>query len=165
MNILIYFFIFSPVLFFNYPNKTHDFHEIELRTIDEEIIPLMEEKFKGFKSLLIDNVKEEFDKKYFKGFFSLYTINAKENTEIVGTHVIKEGPYRLSVYEISKGDDSIRKLRVVASGYYQKGERAEFTTIIKKFSEHAFLVTAEKVESKDQLNSHLKTAVPIASSI
>jgi len=69
---------------------------------------------------------------------------------------VRKGPCRITIYQISKAKDQPRKLRVVASGFYQTGALAEFTTTAEALEENVYFITAESVTSKEQLNSHLK---------
>jgi hypothetical protein len=91
-----------------------------------------------------------------KGFFSLGRIQVKADVEIIGECNVTNVPCRLTVYEVSKAAGGGRELRVVATGYHDKPEKASFRTKLPNLEEHVFFVTAEKVASRDELNSHLQ---------
>ena len=102
-------------------------------------------------------LKQGLDEEFGAGFLSLDKVDVKDGDELIGRCTIPVAPVRLTVYEISKENkNSERKLRVVATAFYATTrETAEFRTKVHDLQEELFLVTAEQVDSPDQLDSHL----------
>ncbi len=130
---------------------------IEVATGAGAPVPLLPEKLQGLKTRPLTKLKESMDRRFGPDFLSLVRIGARPGTELVGRCRITTAPVRLTVYEISRRkQDRDRMLRVVASGYYPTpGEVATFRTQVQDLGEELFFITAEKVESRSELNSHL----------
>jgi hypothetical protein len=134
-----------------------DSQRIEVSTGAGAPVMLGPEPLAGIKTRPLRKLKESLDNKFGVNFFSLHRISVPNGVELIGRCSVSTAPLRLTVYEISKGrNDHERKLRVVATGFYAKpGETGEFRTKVEDLEEDLFFVTAEQVETADQLNSHL----------
>lgn len=121
-------------------------------------VPLEPEKLQGLKTRPLAKLKETMDGRFGEGFLALYRIKATDGTELLGRCRVTTAPVRLTVYEISRRkQDRARYLRVVASGYYDRpGQVAEFRTTVQDLQEELYFVTAERVQSADELDSHLR---------
>jgi predicted regulator of amino acid metabolism with ACT domain len=119
-------------------------------------IPLEVEDLTGIKDQPLAKTKMRFDNKYGKDFFLLFRAKIAAGTQVTGQYKITKDPLRITVFEISKQLNSDRRIRIVATGFYQAGETAEFQTEIGNLEENIFFITAEAVESKDQLNPYLQ---------
>jgi len=128
---------------------------IEIKNAEGKIIPLEEEELRGIKNRPLAKTKERLDKKYYEGFFLLYKIRVKEGSKLIGTYTLVRGPLRITIFQILKETQLERKIWILTTGFYQVGETLEFTTEIKKLEENSFFITAEAVESEDQLNPAL----------
>ena len=137
--------------------KAADPQTIEVSTGAGAPVKLEPEGLTGIKMRPLMKLKESLDKKFGVEFLSLRKIGVKNGTELVGRCSVSTAPIRLTVYEISKRmKDSERKLRVVATAFHaQPGENGEFRSKVEDLEEDLFFITAEQVESADQLNSHL----------
>jgi hypothetical protein len=129
---------------------------IEVTRRNGEAVPLEPEDLSGLQAIPLLNVKHRLEKQFYEGFVSLYKMRVPQGEVVTGTHTLQDGPMRLTVYQISKERKGVRKVRVLASGFHPKGEVATFTSPIDDLEENVFLVTAEKVSSDTELNSHLK---------
>ena len=117
---------------------------------------LLTEDLSSLTSRPLAKTQEVLDKKFGKGFFTLYRIKSKVGTELIGEHDVVSVPCRLTVYEISKRPGGSRELRIVATGFHDKPEKAVFRKTVERLEELMFFVTAEKVASADDLNAHLR---------
>ena len=129
---------------------------VKMTTSEGLPVPLLPEDLSGLSSRPLVKTRDVLDKKFAKGFFFLNRVKAKVGTELVGEYDVVTVPCRLTVYEISKRPGSGRELRIVATGYHAKPEKAVFRKTVEKLEENVFFVTAEKVASADDLNSHLR---------
>lgn len=129
---------------------------IKVTTAEGQAVQILDEDLTGLISRPLVKTRKALDKKFRKGFFSLYRIQTKVGTELVGEYSVTDVPCRLTIYEISKPAGGGRELRVVATGYHVKPEKAVFRKKIEKLEENVFLITAEKVTSPGELNSHLR---------
>ncbi|TAL09811.1 MAG: hypothetical protein EPO02_09230 [Nitrospirae bacterium] len=129
---------------------------VKMTTSEGLLVPLLPEDLSGMSSRPLVKTRDVLDKKFAKGFFYLNRVKAKVGTELVGEYEVVTVPCRLTVYEISKRPGSSRELRVVATGYHAKPEKAVFRKTVEKLEENVFFVTAEKIASADDLNSHLR---------
>ncbi|MGD2245170.1 MAG: hypothetical protein PVI11_01355 [Candidatus Aminicenantes bacterium] len=143
--------LFSPI-----DSKSQFIPKIELNAADGTVIPLEKDDLSGLRKRPLAETKARLDKKYYEGFFLLYRIKVKEGTRVKGKYTLVRGPLRLTIFEISKEFNSVRKIRVAATGFYQVGETVEFETDIRRLEENVFFITAESVESESQLNPALK---------
>jgi hypothetical protein len=130
--------------------------EILLLTADGKSIRLEEENMTSLSSRPLIKTRARLNEKYKKEFLFLYRVKIPDGASIIGRTKVGKGPVRLTVYEITKKQDSVRRLRVVRSKVRQTGEIAEFRTVVQKFDEHLYLITAEAVHSEAQLNPHLR---------
>jgi len=89
---------------------------------------LQDEELTGLTAQPLIKTRSALDKEFGAGFMSLFKITGKAGDKITGKYTVRKGPCRISIYQISKAKDQPRKLRVVASGFYQTGELAEFMT-------------------------------------
>lgn len=121
-----------------------------------KVIPLEVEDLTGIKDQPLAKTKMRLDNKYGKDFFLLYKAKIAAGTQVIGQYKLTKDPLRITVFEISKQLKTDRKIRIVATGFYQMGETAEFQTEIGNLEENIFFITAEAVESKDQLNPYLQ---------
>lgn len=129
---------------------------VKVTTSEGQAVPLLPEDLTGLSSRPLIKVREALDKKIHNGFFSLYRVPAKAGTELVGEYNVTTVPCRLTVYQISKRNGAGRELRVVATGYHVKPEKAVFRQRVEKLEENVFFITAEKVAAATELNSHLR---------
>jgi len=129
---------------------------LKITTSEGQAVPLLAEDLTGLSSRPLVKMREELDKKLHSGFLSLYRVQAKAGTELVGEYNVEAVPCRLTVYEISKRTGAGRELRVLATGYYVKREKAVFRKKVEKLEEDVFMITAEKVTDASELNSHLR---------
>ncbi len=139
-------FLFSMISFAQF------FPKIELISSEGKNIPLDVENLSGIKNRPLLKTKEHFDQKYYDGFFLLYKVKAEVGSDVLGKYTLERGPLRITVYEISKEFDSLRMIRVLATGFYTKGSGFEFRTKIRELEEHIFFITAEAADSEAQLN-------------
>ncbi|MDH4219650.1 MAG: hypothetical protein OEY18_04815 [Candidatus Aminicenantes bacterium] len=121
-----------------------------------KVIPLDVEDLTGIKDQPLAKTKMRLDNEYGKDFFLLYKAKIAAGTQVLGQYKLTKVPLRIIVFEISKQHNTDRRIRVVATGFYQVGETAEFQTEIGNLEENIFFITAEAVESKDQLNPYLQ---------
>ena len=121
-----------------------------------KVIPLEVEDLTGIKDQPLAKTKMRLDNKYGKDFFLLYKAKIAAGTQVIGQYKLTKDPLRITVFEISKQLKTDRKIRIVATGFYQMSETAEFQTEIGNLEENIFFITAEAVESKDQLNPYLQ---------
>jgi hypothetical protein len=119
-------------------------------------IPLEVEDLAGMKDQPLVKTKIRLDNKYGQDFFLLYKAKIAASTQMTGQYKLSTVPLRISVFEISRQPNADRMIRIVATGYYQAGETAEFQTEIGNMEENIFFITAEAVESKEQLNPYLQ---------
>jgi hypothetical protein len=152
-KIYLFFLVFNLAILNAY---AENLNEIKIYSASEDIIPLLDEDLEGITSRPLIKLKEKMDKKHYKGFLELFKIKVIKGSVLKAEYKLEKGPYRLTVYEISKEKKSLRKLQVVASGYYEKGEIAKFQTKARDIEEQLFFVTAEQVSSKEELNQHLR---------
>ena len=129
---------------------------VKMTTSEGLPAPLLPEDLSSLISRPLVKTREALDKRFGKGFFALYRVKAKVGTELAGEHDIVTVPCRLTVYEISKRPGASRELRIVATGYHDKPEKAVFRKTVERLEENVFFVTAEKVTSAGDLNSHLR---------
>ncbi len=129
---------------------------VKLMTADGVPARLLPEDVSSIRQRPLAQTREDMEKRFGKGFLSLMRVKVKVGAELIGEHDIVALPCRLTVYEISKRSEGNRELRVVATGYHTKPEKAVFRKRIERLEENVFLVTAEKVTSSDDLNSHLR---------
>lgn len=129
---------------------------ITIQTADGKIIPLQKEDLSGLKNKPLRNTKEKWDHKFNKDFLSFLKIDMEADQEVAGTCKVNEGPLRLTVYQITKGKNTPRFIRILSTKFYEGNNVAEYRTKIQDMEENVFLITAEKADSADELNSHLK---------
>lgn len=122
----------------------------------DKVIPLDLEDLAGIKDQPLAKTKMRLNNKYGKDFFLLYKAKITPGTQVLGQYKITKDPLRITVFEISKRFNEDRKIRIVATGFYEMGETAEFQTEIGNLEEDIFFITAEAVGSKDQLNPYLQ---------
>jgi hypothetical protein len=132
------------------------FPDFVLLSPQGKTIPLEVEDLTGMKDQPLVKTKIRLDNKYGKDFFLLYKATIAASTQITGQYKLSTVPLRISVFEISRQPNADRMIRIVATGYYQAGETAEFQTEIGNMEQDIFFITAEAVESKDQLNPYLQ---------
>jgi hypothetical protein len=138
------------------PAEDLSFGVVKLMTADGVAARLLPEDVSSLQSRPLAKTREDMERRFGKGFLTLMRVKAKVGAELIGEHDIVAVPCRLTVYEISKRTDGHRELRVVAAGYHSKPEKAVFRKRIERLEENVFLVTAEKVMSPNDLNSHLR---------
>lgn len=131
-------------------------HDFVLISPPDKVIPLVIDDLTGIKDQPLAKTKMRLDNKYGKDFFLLYKAKIAAGTQVIGQYKLTKDPLRITVFEISKQFNTDRRIRVVATGFYQMGETAEFQTEIGNLEENIFFITAEAVESKDQLNPYLQ---------
>lgn len=130
---------------------------VKVTTSEGQAVPLFPEDLTGLSSRPLIKMRDALDKKIHNGFFSLYRVPAKAGIELVGEYNVTTVPCRLTVYQISKRTGAAgRELRVVATGYHVKPEKAVFRQRVEKLDENVFFITAEKVAAATELNSHLR---------
>lgn len=129
---------------------------IRVTTADGKAVPLLAEDLTGLSARPLVKMRDALDKKLHSGFLSLCRVQAKVGTELVGVCTVDVVPCRLTVYEISKRAGAGRELRVVATGYYDKPEKAVFRKKVEAMEENVFFLTAETVSGAGELNSHLR---------
>jgi hypothetical protein len=100
--------------------------------------------------------RDRLHERFKRAFIWLYKAPIADGTAVVGRWAADRGPLRLTMYEITKNNDTPRWLRVIGTRVYRQGETAEFRSDLKKFAEHVYLVTAEAVTAHDRLNAHLR---------
>jgi len=130
---------------------------IEVSIRDGALVPLQPEKVHGLKARPLAKLKQRLDQRFGPDFLTLLRLPVEDGTELVGRCAVTTAPIRLTVYEISrKKHDHDRTLRVAATAFYPRpGATAEFRTKVQGHQEELFLITAERVDSADELNSHL----------
>lgn len=119
-------------------------------------IALEAEDLRGLSARPLVATRDRLHERFRKEFIWFYRARIADGTPVVGRWTADRGPLRLTMYEITKNDDTPRWLRVVGTRVYRTGETAEFRTDLRKFKEHVYLVTAEAVAADDQLNAHLR---------
>lgn len=129
--------------------------DIIITSIDGTRIPLVPEHTSGIAALPLVKTRERLNDKFKKEFLFLYKIKIADGASIIGRYKVENRSLRLTIYEITKKQNASRRLRVITTRFRQRGEIAEFKTVVKKFDEHIYLVTAEAVKSETQLNPHL----------
>lgn len=137
-------------------SKSQAFPDFVLISPTGKVIPLDVEDLTCLKDHPLAKTKMRLDNKYRKDFFLLYKSKIAAGTQVIGQYKLTKDPLRITVFEISKQLNTDRRIRVVATGFYQMGETAEFQTEIGNLEESIFFITAEAVESKDQLNPYLQ---------
>lgn len=133
---LIVIFIFQP---FNGLTQKVTTPKIVVTTSKGRKIPLELDDLSGIKKRPLAKTKERLDKKYYEGFFLLYRIKVSDGTHVKGEYTLVRGPLRITIFEITKQFNAVRKVRVVTTGFYQIGDKVEFEIIIKKLEENVFL--------------------------
>lgn len=134
---LVAIFVFQP---FNALTQKMPVPKTILTTSEGREIPLEDDDLSGIKKRPLAKTKERLDKKYYEGFFLLYRIKVPEGTHVKGEYTLVRGPLRITIFEISKQFNAVRKVRVVATGFYQKGDKIEFDSVIKKLEENVFFI-------------------------
>lgn len=129
---------------------------LTIRTADGKNISLQKEDISGLKSKPLRMTKEKWDNKFKKDFLSFLKIDVDKEQEVVGTCKVNEGPLRLTIYQITKEKNSSRFIRILSTKFHDSNNIAEYRVKIQNLEENVFFITAEKVNSADQLNSHLK---------
>jgi hypothetical protein len=131
-------------------------NDLTITSQDGAAVPLQAEDLAGIKARPLAKIKERFDGKQKKDFVQLYVVTVKAGDVLRGAYTLKDGPYRLTAYHITKEAKGPRTLRVVSTRFHEEGATATFEAKVEKREEDLFLITAEKVASADELNSHLK---------
>lgn len=131
---------------------------VDISLADGKTVATGPEDLGGLTSKPLAELKAKLDKERGRGFVTFWLMTVKEGSEVAGKYEIKEKdlPCRLTVYQISKEAGKPRMLRIVATGFHDKTGAAEFRATMPKIEENVFIITAEKVKSADELNSHLK---------
>jgi hypothetical protein len=130
--------------------------EILITLADGRKIVLEPEDTSGIAARPLVETRDRLSRRFKKDILFLYKMRVEEGVSIIGRHKIGQGPARLTAYEITKARNSNRQLRVAGSQFRRLGETAEFKTVVNKFDEHLYLITAESVTSQGQLNPHLQ---------
>jgi len=119
-------------------------------------IALEPEELQGPSARPLLATRDRLNERFKREFLWFFKVRIPDGTAVVGRWTADGGPLRVTMYEITKNEGAPRWLRVVGTRVYQKGEIAEFQTVLKKSSEHVYIVTAEAVTAADQLNRHLR---------
>ena len=129
---------------------------ITIKTADGKTVAMQTTDLSAIKTRPLRKLKEKWDGNFKREFLYFKKIEVKAGQEIEGKCEVKEGPIRLSIYQISKKKGEPRLLRILSTRFHEEENVAEIKTKVEDLEENVFLITAEKVRSADQLNSHLK---------
>lgn len=151
----------APLLIFSLymgVSNANPLDNINLNTPDGTSVTLLNDDPKGIITRPLRKTKERWDKKYYKDFLQFRKISPSFiGKDIRGQLKIENGPARITVYQISRLDDkNDMSLRVIITGFYQASEIALIDTSIYDMKNNVFIITSEKLETADELNTHLK---------
>ncbi len=130
--------------------------DLRITTQDGTPIGLQIEDLQGPSARPLVATRDRLHERFRREFIWFFRTRIPDGTPVVGRWTLDRGPLRLTMYEITKNDDTPRWLRVTGTRVYRQGETAEFRTDLRKFKEHVYLVTAEAVTADDHLNPHLR---------
>ncbi len=130
--------------------------DLRITTRDGGLIALEPEDLRGPSARPLVATRDRLHERFRREFIWFFRARIPDGAPVVGRWTPDRGPLRLTMYEITKNDDTPRWLRVIGTRVYRQGESVEFRTDLRKFKEHVYLVTAEAVTADDQLNAHLR---------
>jgi hypothetical protein len=137
-------------------------HRVEVLTAKGVKIPIEAEDLDSMTVRPIVKMKKRLDKEHYPEFFSANKIRIKPGVTVHGSWAfkdnpnIKPGPYRISIFQISKKAGGERRLRVLRSEFVETLQPLEFReTLIEALEENVFFGALEKVASAGELSPAL----------